>query len=64
MNSSPQRRPRSWRGLPLMVFLMLAAFTLQAQNAVKGKITDETGDRNARRKRDCKGYDYWYDQRF
>ena len=43
MNSSPQRRPRSWRGLPLMVFLMLAAFTLQAQNAVKGKITDETG---------------------
>jgi TonB-dependent starch-binding outer membrane protein SusC len=43
MNSSPQRRPRSWRGVPLMVFLVLATFALQAQNAVKGKITDEAG---------------------
>jgi hypothetical protein len=43
MNSRPQRRPRSWRGVPLMVFLVLATFALQAQNAVKGKITDEAG---------------------
>ena len=43
MNNSPQRRPRSWQGLPFVVCLMFATLTLQAQSVITGKITDETG---------------------
>lgn len=43
MNASPQRRPRFWRAMPLIALLILSTFTIQAQNLVKGKVTDETG---------------------
>lgn len=43
MNGSPQRRPRPWRVLSIMTLLMVTTLTLYAQNAVRGKITDESG---------------------
>ncbi len=39
-----QRRPRSWHVLPLLALMMSLTFAAYAQNLVRGKITDETGE--------------------
>jgi TonB-dependent starch-binding outer membrane protein SusC len=42
MKSGPQRHPTLSRWMFLMAFMVLTSFCAQAQNVIKGKITDET----------------------